>query len=87
MRPFELRFDFEASRRAGSIALVEPGGPAWLAGLRQGQSIKGFSLHWDDESRPVVIQVEKDGVEQSIEFLPMGEAALVPQFVPLKIAE
>lgn len=81
MSPFELGFDFDASRREGHITGVREGGPAWKAGIRDGQPIRGFGIRWDDASLPVVIHVEIDGEQEKIEYLPQGEPLMVPQFV------
>jgi len=81
MSPFDLGFDFDTSRRSGSVAGVRSGGPAWKAGLRDGQPLKGFGIHWDDASRPVVIRVEIGGRVEERNYLPQGEAVLVPQLV------
>ena len=38
---FNLGFDFDASRAAGVVTGVEAGGPAYRAGLRNGQRLRG----------------------------------------------
>jgi predicted metalloprotease with PDZ domain len=80
MAPFVLGFDFDASREAGVVTGLDPGGPAAAAGLREGQQLAGFSIHWDDAGQPVVILVEEDGEERRVEYLPAGPTIPVPQY-------
>lgn len=80
MAPFVLGFDFGASREAGVVTGLDPDGPAAAAGLREGQKLAGFSIHWDDAGQPVVLFVEEDGEERRVEYLPAGETIPVPQY-------
>ncbi len=81
MTPFELGFDFARSRRAGAVTAVREGGPAWKAGVRDGQTLKGYGIRWDDAGHPVRLDLEIDGEPRQVEYLPAGDPVAVPQFV------
>jgi predicted metalloprotease with PDZ domain len=78
---FDLGFDLAASRAAGAITGVEPGGPAFRAGLRDGQRISGrVSVHNHAPDQLVIVTIAaKDGSEV-IEYYPRGERIKVTQY-------
>jgi predicted metalloprotease with PDZ domain len=75
---FDPGFDIEGSFARKSVYGVRPEGPAALAGLVEGEEIRGLSVFGGDSEQPVEVTVAKDGVEREIRFLPRGAPAVVP---------
>lgn len=80
LAPYELGFDFEASREKGSITNVQTGTRAHGAGLRNGQRLVGWSVTHGEADKPVSLTVLEDGKEKTISFLPQSAPVTVPQF-------
>ena len=74
---YELGFDFEQSRAAGTITGLVPGSAAAKAGLLEGQKLAGFSGERRAD-RPVRVDVLVDGQRRSIEYLPQGAGEELP---------
>jgi len=77
---FDLGFDFAGSRAAKAIQGVRAGSNAAAAGLRNGQSVRGWSVRYGDPTSPVKITVEEAGEERAITYLPTSERIPTPQF-------
>ncbi|TPV96186.1 MAG: hypothetical protein B7733_06070 [Myxococcales bacterium FL481] len=78
---FEAGFDVDASFDAYVVQGVVAGSAAHRAGLRDGQHLEGFDLHWGDVERPVRLTVRDGQRQRKLEFLPIGAARVVPGFV------
>jgi predicted metalloprotease with PDZ domain len=79
---FELGFDLSASREAGLAVGVVEDGPAWAAGLREGQDLTGWSVHGGDPTKEVVLTLRApQGGERELRYLPQGPPIDVPQLV------
>jgi predicted metalloprotease with PDZ domain len=82
--PFDLGFTYERPPEGESWKIfgVDPDGPAYAAGLRNGQILLGRSITWNDTKKPVVLKIrDQNGVESILEYLPEGKSFSVPQFV------
>lgn len=78
--PYELGFDFEASRKDGVVRGVREGTRAHAAGLREGQRLRACAVHGDRPEIPVKVEVSEGGRHLELTWLPQGEALPVPQF-------
>jgi predicted metalloprotease with PDZ domain len=78
---FNLGFDLAASTAAGSVTGVEPGGPAFKAGLRNGQRLSGrLSVHNNQPDKVAIITIQTGDTRQAIEYYPRGKPARVMQY-------
>jgi hypothetical protein len=78
---FDLGFDLAASRAAGAISGVEPGGPAFRAGLRDGQRISGrVSVHNQAPDKLVIVTIADQDGSKVIEYYPRGTSIKVTQY-------
>jgi predicted metalloprotease with PDZ domain len=85
MGKFELGFDLSTSWKNKKITGLKEGSNAWTAGLRNGQSIVGYSINFDDFSQPSAIDIMEDGIKKTINYVPMSaEKMEVPQLVITK---
>jgi predicted metalloprotease with PDZ domain len=80
MGPFDLGFDFDASHAQRRITGVQKNGPAFKAGLRNGQLLKGMSIYWNDPAKEVEFKIEDNGGEKKIRYLPVGKKSKIPQY-------
>ncbi len=78
---FDLGLDSRATRASGRITGVEPNGPAFQAGLRDGQTFVAASYAWDDPTHPATFTILVNGVQQQITFNPNGHAVTAWQYV------
>jgi predicted metalloprotease with PDZ domain len=79
--PFELGFDFQASRKAGRVTGVRKGTRAWEAGLRDGQRLVGWSVRHGDADTAVELGVIPEGGERrKIRYMPQATPVAVPRF-------
>lgn len=85
---FDLGFEAYDSARSGIISGVDPDGPAYAVGLRDGMVYRGSSntnRHanaWNRNS-PVEVSVEADGQEHTYRFAPEGALHTVMQYRPI----
>lgn len=78
MWTYELGFDWPATRAIRKIVGVRPGSAAARAGLHDGDSLGGFSLHLGDPTEQVVLTIGP--TRRTISYLPRGQQVTVPQF-------
>lgn len=57
------------------IASVEHEGPAWAAGIREGDQITSLHHVAGNVEQPVEVTIERDGHSLDIRYLPLGEVA------------
>ncbi|MDE1156383.1 MAG: hypothetical protein PW735_11745 [Acidobacteriaceae bacterium] len=79
---FDLGFDFTSSRAAKTVSGVDPSGPAYKAGLRDGQQIVGWDVDRGNTERQAAVTVRIEGQEQRISFRPLGEPKAAWQYQP-----
>jgi predicted metalloprotease with PDZ domain len=80
LSPFDLGFDFEASRRDGIVTGVRESSNAFGAGLRDGQKITGWSVYHGNPDKQVKLGVVDNGEKKTIIYLPRGSPVAVQQF-------
>jgi predicted metalloprotease with PDZ domain len=78
---FDLGFDLSASRAASRIVGVRAQGPAYLAGLRDGQTLAGPMSVWNnDPTRLAKFTIGDDAGVREVSFYPRGEGVLAWQY-------
>jgi len=78
---FDAGFNIDASQAARVITGVREGSAAWQAGLRDGQKLKGWSIHYDDIYKPAVITIQEGAALKELKYLPVKTGKIpVPQF-------
>jgi predicted metalloprotease with PDZ domain len=75
---YELGFDWPATQAGRKVVGVQPGSAAARAGLRDGDSLTGFSMYQGDPDRQVELKVGP--ARRKISYLPRGKQILVPRF-------
>jgi hypothetical protein len=78
---FDPGLDFAASRATGSLFGVEPGGPAFQSGLRNGQQLSGrLSVHNGEPEKMAIGTVQTSDGRRAIEYCPRGTPVKVMQY-------
>lgn len=77
---FDLGFDFDASTAAHSVIGLRPGGPAFQAGLRDGQRLAGWSVYNDQPDKIATLTIQTDTGRQTIEYYPKGKTITLQQY-------
>ena len=78
---FDLGFDLAASRKSNTVTGVDPDGPAFKAGLRDGQQLNGrISIYNGRTDKTAIITIQTDAGRQAIEYYPRGKTIPIPQF-------
>ncbi len=82
--PFTLGLAFEQSRREGRLTGVDSAGPAFAAGLRNGQAVRGWSVRFGDVTRDVEITIREGDADRTVRYRPMGARRVpVPRYAPV----
>lgn len=82
--PFDQGFDFAATRGNGNRAVgVDPQGPAYAAGLREGMQIVGGGGEIGNPEREFIFTVREADVEREIRYLPRGRDSVIGQEMQL----
>lgn len=77
---FDLGFDFAASNATGKIVGVRVDGPAFQAGLRNGEQLISKSVSHDQPDRLARFTVQTSAGTQTIQFYPRGRYTTAPQY-------
>jgi len=78
---FQLGFDLAASKAVGSITGVEPGGPAFQAGLRNGQTLAGrLSVYNNQPEEIAIVTIDTGDGPRAIEYYPRGAPVRLMQY-------
>lgn len=81
---FDLGLPVSQLKRDTILSDVDPASTAFRAGLRDGQTLLGWSLWNGDPERPVVLNVrDRDGGLDRLEYLPRGRQVDIPQAEPV----
>jgi predicted metalloprotease with PDZ domain len=80
LSPFELGFDFEASHRDRTVTGVRENSNAAGAGLRDGQTLTGWSVYYGNPDKQVKLDVIDGGKKKTVTYLPRGTPVAVQQF-------
>ena len=73
---FSLGFDFRASLTAKVMSGVDPNGPAYKAGLREGQAVVAWDVNRGNTERKATFTVLIEGQERKISFSPTGKPTI-----------
>lgn len=71
---FDAGFNLDRSTATRVVSGVVEGGPAFAAGLRDGQPLHGYSVFNNDPDRMAKFKVEVNGSDQQIKYYPRGKA-------------
>ena len=78
---FDAGFDFKASIAAQKVIGVTADGPAFKAGLRDGQVLSGWSVDNNEPDKAAKFTIQADeGAKTKIEYFPRGKTVAVPQY-------
>ncbi|GAB4325366.1 MAG: hypothetical protein Kow0074_19020 [Candidatus Zixiibacteriota bacterium] len=77
---FNPGFDIDGSIATGTVTGVRADGPAYRTGLRDGQTLEGYSVHYNEPDKEIMLTIEDSGDRQQIRFLPRGDSLLVPYY-------
>jgi len=78
---FDLGFELSASTVGGSITGVELNGPAFQAGLRNGQRLSGrLSVYNNQPEKAAIVTVQTSDGQKAIEYFPRGKPIAVMQY-------
>jgi predicted metalloprotease with PDZ domain len=80
MATFDLGFNLAASRDANTVTGVIPDGPAFKAGLRDGQTLAGVSVYNNQPEKLARFTIQTAEGRQTLEYYPRGKAITVPQY-------
>ena len=78
---YDLGFDLNASKVKMEVIGVTDGGPAYVAGLRNGQTLKGWSVV-SDPDKLASVSVETESGTKKLTFYPRGKPVNVWQYLP-----
>jgi predicted metalloprotease with PDZ domain len=79
---FDAGFDLDELFRSRRITGVRPDGPAYAAGIRDGQQLAGgVSVYFGNTEKEIELKVKTDDGEKLLKYLPVAaEPAMIPQF-------
>lgn len=80
----DLGLDYGKSRATKMITGTRPDGPAYKAGLRDGQAWVASSYNRDDPTQPAVFTISIDKAEKQISYQPRGPAVIAWQYIPTR---
>lgn len=78
----DLGLDYGRSRAEKTITGTKPNGPAYKAGLRDGQGWVASSYDRDDPNQPATFTISIDGTEKQISYQPRGPVVTAWQYLP-----
>jgi predicted metalloprotease with PDZ domain len=78
---FDLGFDLEASKVARKVTGVVPDGPAFRAGLRDGQPLDGrLSVYYNQPDKLAIVTVKLGDTRKAVEYYPQGKPVRLLQY-------
>ncbi len=77
---FDLGLDFSSSRAAKVISGVNQSGPAYKAGLRDGEELVAWDVDRGNTERPATFTVRIEGQERRVSFSPLGKPTTAWQY-------
>jgi predicted metalloprotease with PDZ domain len=76
----DLGFDFKASMAAHRVTGVREDGPAFKAGLRDGQTLNGWSVYNNQPEKMATFRIRTEAGPKVIQYHPSRTVAGVPQY-------
>ncbi|HET9399410.1 MAG TPA: hypothetical protein VFO34_00535 [Candidatus Acidoferrales bacterium] len=76
----DLGFDVNTTRSTRKVTGVREDGPAYKAGLRNGQDVRGISYHANDPKQVAKISIQAEGGVTLIQYYPATATIVVPQY-------
>ena len=73
---FDPGFAVERSIELKQVSGVREGGPAWTAGLRDGDTLLQWSIQWGRSNIPARFVVSNQGKRRSVSYLPLASLNL-----------
>jgi predicted metalloprotease with PDZ domain len=77
---FDLGLDFDSSRTAKTVIGVVENGPAFRAGLRNGQPLLGYSVTKWESDHLASFKISSESGDKQITFYPRGHTVQVWQY-------
>lgn len=77
---FDLGFDRATFVSKHEVAGVVPDSAAFKAGIRDGQRLTGWSIYWNNVTKPVRLVVISGTEKRTIQYLPLGKTVSIPQY-------
>jgi predicted metalloprotease with PDZ domain len=78
---FDLGFDLDASKVAHTVTGVVPDGPAFRAGLRNGQQLNGrLSVYYNQPDRLAIVTVKIGETRKAVQYYPQGKPVRLLQY-------
>ena len=77
---FDPGFNIDGSIQAGEAVDVRAGSAAFEAGLRNDQTLIGYSVHYGDTDQRIKLKAVQDKDTLTIEYLPRGDSTLIPVY-------
>jgi predicted metalloprotease with PDZ domain len=77
---FYLGLDYRKTVATKTVTGVDPSGPAFQAGLRDGQKVVAMHFDGDDPNHPATVTVSEDGEEKHLSFKPLGHPVKAWQY-------
>lgn len=76
----DLGFDVNSTRSTRRVTGVREDGPAYKAGLRDGQDLRGISYHVNDPKQTAKVSIQAEGKVTVIQYYPAATTIVVPQY-------
>lgn len=81
MPSFELGMDRTGLIEKHLVTDIKPGSEAEKSGLKEGDSVIGTSVYWNDTSKPVKLTIRRGATTSAFEYYPRGTSiGIVPQY-------
>lgn len=81
---FDVGFDLQTSMREKKVVGLREGTAAVAAGLHEGMTLKGWSVHGDNVNKEAVFQVLIDSVVTDIRYYPRGAPVPCVRVTPVE---
>jgi predicted metalloprotease with PDZ domain len=81
---FDAGFDTTATTRTRTLTHVDPAGPAYAAGIRDGEHLFSGSIRFGNKDLPIRLVVASDAAAppRTVEYLPVGRVVTRPHVAP-----
>jgi hypothetical protein len=84
VRPFDVGFDLEQSRKTGTIRGIREDSSAWQAGVREGQRWAPMDVVWGDPDYLAELEIRDGQGTRRVRYYPASTKAIpAPQYSPI----